>query len=150
MMYIAKPFVYIVIATHRICLLTLLNLSESCDRSVGKTVQVVLHNQYQQSVCVGKSPFWILSWPSKVFGTWLVISVHSLHLLISSWGFAEVLVPLWEWELTFSPMPELNGNLQNFHQQLQLERVHNFFTIRPNSDDSDLMEPLTIQKGFVF
>ena len=47
-------------------------------------------------------------------------------------------------------MPELNGNLQNFHQQLQLERVHNFFTIRPNSDDSDLMEPLTIQKGFVF
>ena len=57
MMYIAKPFVYIVIATHRICLLTLLNLSESCDRSVGKTVQVVLHNQYQQSVCVGKSPF---------------------------------------------------------------------------------------------
>ena len=57
MMYIAKQFMYIVIATHRICLLTLLNLSESCDRSVGKTVQVDLHNQYQQSVCVGKSPF---------------------------------------------------------------------------------------------
>lgn len=85
MMYIAKQFMYIVIATHRICLLTLLNLSESCDRCVGKTVQVDLHNQYQQSVCVGKSPFWILSWPSKVFGTWLVISDHSLHLLISSW-----------------------------------------------------------------
>lgn len=130
MIYIAKQFVYIVIVTHRICLLILLNLSESCDRSVGKTVQVVFHNQCQQRVCVGKSPFWILSWPSKVFGTCLVISDHSLHPLISSWDFAELLAPLWEWELRISPMPELNGNLQNFYLQLQLERAHNFFTIR--------------------
>lgn len=148
--YIAKQFVYIVIVTHRICLLILLNLSESCDRSVGKNSASCFSQPMPAAcLCRGKSPFWILSWPSKVFGTCLVISDHSPAPFNLFMGFCWASVPLWEWELRISPMPELNGNLQNFYLGSQLERAHNFSLSGSNSGDSNLMETLTFQKGFV-